>query len=101
VTAVARRRCRLASAPRGYAAALSNLREATRAPAGLNATALLIRVAALNPHVATVLLRLPLRTRDDRRGAVIAAAIALAEGFDDETESVPAPSADRPSASTP
>jgi hypothetical protein len=65
-----------------YLISRAELHVATFSPADTSVFALLIRAAVMSPAVGAALVKLPLRTKADRRDAVIAAAVAFANEND-------------------
>jgi hypothetical protein len=65
-----------------FRAALRALREATCSADNRSLVSLLVRATALSPTAARVLVKNSLRTRSERREAVIAAAVAMAAEHD-------------------
>jgi hypothetical protein len=64
--------------PSDYHLALNRLREATRSGPDRSPFATLVRVVATNRAAARAVMRSPLRTRAQRRTAIVAAAQAMA-----------------------
>jgi hypothetical protein len=73
---------------RDFIHAIGSLREFTLAPADTNLFAVLIRCAVASPAAADVLLRASLRTRAERRSAVVEVAVAMAAEIDADAGAV-------------
>jgi hypothetical protein len=73
---------------RNFSLAIRALREFTASPAERCVFEVLVRAAVLSPAVAELLVKAPLRTKPERRSAVVAAATAMAAEIDADAGAV-------------